>query len=322
MILVTGGTGFIGSHLIELLCSRGEPVRCLIRRRKHSFALPAQVELAHGDLTTGEGIDEALQGIDVTIHLAGVTKAISKREFYSGNVGATENLAHAIAKKGMRLVHVSSLSAIGPSPSAEAPVSEDAEPHPIGDYGKSKSDAERIVRKLVPDAVIVRPPVVYGPRDTDVFQILKSIARGWMIEIAGGERWFQAIYVKDLADGLLTAARNPGSSGRTYFLAHPQPVSWTDFAITASCIMHKRPRTVRVPVTLAYTAGLFAEAWSRITGSPSIVSGEKVREAQFPYWTCDTRRASGELGFNAGTPLSAGLTETLAWYKKSGWLRY
>ncbi len=322
MILVTGGTGFIGSHLVELLCAHGEQVRCLIRRRKHSFDPPGQVQLAYGDLTAGEGIEEALQGIAMTIHLAGVTKAISKREFYSGNIRATENLARAIAKQGVRLVHVSSLSAVGPSASAEAPVSEDAYPHPVGDYGKSKLEAERIVRKLVPDAVIVRPPVVYGPRDTDVFQILKSIARGLMIEIAGGERWFQAIYVKDLAEGLLAAARHPKAAGRMYFLAHPQPVSWTELATTAACIMHKRLRAVRIPVAFAYAAGFFAEAGSRITGAPSIVSREKVREAQFPYWTCDTRRASEELGFSASTALSAGLTETLAWYKKSGWLTY
>ena len=322
MILVTGATGFIGSHLVERLCARGEAVRCLIRRRKHSFALPDQVETVYGDLTTGEGLGTAVQDISATIHLAGTTKAISTREFYEGNVRATENLARAIAQRGSRLIHVSSLACIGPSASIDAPVDEDSDPHPIGDYGKSKLEAERIVRKLVPGAVIVRPAVVYGPRDTDVFQIFKSIARGFMLEMAGGVRWFQAIYVKDLAEGIFAAAQNPHASGQTYFLAHPQPVSWGEFATTAGCIMQKRPRTIRIPMTLAYAAGLLSEVWSRITGTPSIISREKIREAQFPYWTCDTRRFSQEIGFTAATPPSAGLAETLAWYKESGWLTY
>jgi len=322
MILVTGATGFIGSHLVEFLCARGEQVRCLIRRRKHSFVLPAQAETVYGDLTTGEGIDLALQNVSITIHLAGTTKAISKREFYDGNVRATENLARAIAERGSRLVHVSSLACIGPSASTDAAVSEDAEPNPVGDYGQSKLEAEHIVRELVPDAVIVRPVVVYGPRDTDVFQILKSISRGFMLEMAGGVRWFQAIYVKDLAEGIVAAAENPRASGRTYFLAHPQPVSWGEFATAASCIMQKRPRAVRIPMPLAHAVGSLSEAWSRITGTPSIISREKIREAKFPYWTCDTRRASEELGFTASTPLNAGLAETLAWYKESGWLTY
>ncbi len=322
MILVTGATGFIGSHLVELLCARGEQVRCLIRRRKHSFALPARVETVYGDLATGEGLDAAVQDISATIHLAGTTKAISTREFYEGNARATENLARAVAGRGIRLVHVSSLACIGPSASAGVPVDEDSDPHPVGDYGKSKLEAEHIVRKIVPDAVIVRPAVVYGPRDTDVFQIFKSIARGFMLEMAGGARWFQAIYVKDLAEGIFAAAQNPHASGRSYFLAHPQPVSWGELATTAACIMRKRPRTVRIPMPLAHAAGLISEGVSRITRTPSIISREKIREAQFPYWTCDTRRASEELGFTAPTPLNSGLAETLAWYKESGWLTY
>ena len=159
------------------------------------------------------------------IHLAGVTKALRAEDYYSGNVRATEQLAHALAGRDVRLVHVSSLAAIGPS-TAGVPLGEDAEPHPLTHYGKSKLEAERVVRSLLPDAVIVRPPVVYGPRDTDVFQLLKSISKGMVLEIAGGERWFSAIYVHDLVEGLLAAAGTPGAAGRTYFLAHAKAVSW------------------------------------------------------------------------------------------------
>ena len=94
MILITGGTGFIGSHLVEAVCARGEPLRCLIRRdsfKRRPLALPATAELVFGDLVSGEGLSDALEGVDTVIHLAGVTKALSTSEFYSGNARATEN---------------------------------------------------------------------------------------------------------------------------------------------------------------------------------------------------------------------------------------
>ena len=110
----------------------------------------------------GTGLSQALLGSHTVIHLAGVTKALRSEDYYTGNVRATEQLAHAVAGRGIRLVHVSSLAAIGPA-SAGVPLAEDADPHPLTHYGRSKLDAERVVRDLVPDAVIVRPPVVYGP---------------------------------------------------------------------------------------------------------------------------------------------------------------
>jgi dihydroflavonol-4-reductase len=321
MILVTGGTGFIGTHLLEYLAASGEEARALVRRAKTPRVLPAGVQIAYGDLASGAGLDDALRGADAVIHLAGVTKALRADDYYTGNVRATETLARAIAGRGIRLVHVSSLAAIGPSNGAE-PVCEDAEPHPLTHYGKSKLDAERVVRDLAPEAVIVRPPVVYGPRDTDVFQLLKSISKGLVLEIAGGERWFSAIYVKDLVAGLMAALRTPRATGRTYFLAHAKPVSWQQLGAAAARVMAKTPRVITVPLALAQGVGACAEMWARVTGKPGIISREKIAEAKCMAWTCDTSRAARELAFVASTNLDRGLAETLAWYKEAGWLTY
>jgi len=168
----------------------------------------------------------------------------------------------------------------------------------------------------------VRPPVVYGPRDTDVFQLLKSISRGLALEIAGPERWFSAIYARDLAEGLMAAARSPRAAGRTYFLAYPQPSTWGDLRDIAARFMKRTPRVIRVPSGVAYAVGYGAELWSRICRKPGIISREKLRAAQCPCWTVDTTRAAEELGFEARTSLEAGLAETLAWYKEAGWLNY
>jgi dihydroflavonol-4-reductase len=318
MMLVTGATGFIGSHLIKKLAARGERVRCLVRRQA---ALPPEAETAYGDLASGQGLDEALRGVDSVIHLAGVTKALTPADYYVGNARATENLARALSGRSVRLVHVSSLAAIGPSPDG-APVAEDSEPHPYSNYGKSKLEGERVVRRLVPDAVIVRPPVVYGPRDTDVFQLLKSISKGLVLEISGGERWFSAIYVEDLVEGLLAAVRSPNGAGRAYFLAYSKPATWRELSGAAARIMGRTPRVLRIAPGLAMVVGYGAELWARVTRKPGIISREKVAEAQCMNWTCDTRRAAAELGFQARTPLEAGLAQTLAWYKEAGWLSY
>jgi len=321
MILVTGGTGFIGRHLLEKLIAKGETVRALVRRTRVPRSLPAGVETVYGDLASGAGLAEALRGAHAVIHLAGVTKALRPRDYYTGNVRATEQLAHAMAGRGMRLVHVSSLAAMGPA-TPGAPLAEDAEPHPLTHYGKSKLDAERVVRNLAPDAVIVRPPVVYGPRDTDVFQLLKSISKGLVLEISGGERWFSAIYVKDLVEGLLAAAGAPRAAGRAYFLAHAKPVSWRQLGESAARIMARTPRVLTVPFAVAHAVGACGELWARLSGKPGIVSREKIAEARCMAWTCDTGRAASELGFVAPTSLDEGLAATLAWYKEAGWLTY
>jgi nucleoside-diphosphate-sugar epimerase len=321
MNLVTGGTGFIGSHLVERLASQGEPVRALVRKATR-FGNKS-IEIVRGNLATGEGLPDALKNVDTVFHLAGVTKALSIADYYTGNVRATENLARAIAATGrpIRTVHVSSLAVMGPGPDL-TPLAEDAEPHPLTHYGKSKLEGERVIRAILPDAVIVRPPAVYGPRDTDVFEVLKSIDRGMVMEIAGGERWFSAIYVSDLVDGIVAAARAPRATDRTYFLARQEIVSWSELIGLASRIMGRKPRIVRVPPSVAYAIGYGAELWSRLTRKPGIVSRDKVTEMQGRYWICDTSRAKAEIGFEAPTDIETGLAITLAWYREAGWLKW
>jgi len=321
MILVTGSTGFVGSHLLEKLRAHGEQVRCLVRPSTNIRRLPVGLETAAADLRTGQGIDRALEGVDAVIHVGGVTKALAPDDFFAGNARPTEMLARAVAGRRLRFVYVSSLAAVGPSPDGR-PVDENTPPRPVSTYGRSKLAGEKIARALLPDAVIVRPPVVYGPRDTDVYQILKAVNRGLVLEISGGERWFSAIYVEDLAEGLCAAVRSPQAAGRSYFLAHRDPVSWRQFGAAAGQIMGRTPRTLRVPIFAANSIAFLNEIWSLLSRNPAIISREKVAEACCRFWTCDPTRAAADFGFEAPAPLAAGLAKTLAWYKEAGWLNY
>jgi nucleoside-diphosphate-sugar epimerase len=315
--LVTGSRGFIGGHLVQRLLESGARVRCLVRNESGA-APPAGAEPVPGNYTTGTGLRDACDGVDIVFHLAGVTKALRSSDYEEGNVRAAERMARA-AESVPRFVLVSSLAAVGPSPDS-IDLSEEAEPHPVSQYGRSKLAGERMVRRLLPDAVIVRPPVVYGPRDTDVFEMLHVIARGIDLRIGRGERWFSSIFVRDLVDGLLAAAQCPVAAGKAYFLAHPEPVSWTQFTAIASGILGGHPRAVVLPRAAAWAVGCMAEAWSRAAHKPGIISRDKIREAVYPRWTCSPERARRELPFSAATSIEMGLAAAIAWYRKEGWL--
>lgn len=321
-VLVTGATGFIGSHLVERLVALGAQVRCLVRRRSRLEALPPGVELAYGELATAEGLQAAVRKAALVFHLAGVTKAFRAEQFYLGNARATENLVRALGQDCRRLVHVSSLAAAGPSPDGK-PLSEDAPPRPITHYGRSKLAAERAVlcSPWAARAVIVRPPVVYGPRDTDVLEIFRMATRGWMPSLGDADAAFSLIYVTDLVDGLVAAAASEQAAGRTYFIAAEQAVSWRRFGEVAGGVLGRRLRMITIPWPLAWTVALLWEGAARLRRRPAIISREKVREARCGGWICDVSRARRELGFTARTSLEEGIQRTVAWYREAGWLK-
>jgi nucleoside-diphosphate-sugar epimerase len=327
LVVVTGATGFVGSHLVERLVASGARVRCLVRRTSSLGYLPrAGIELAYGDLAAGEGIDKAVEGASVVFHVAGVTKAFTESAYWVGNLDATANLLRACERQGApshRFIHVSSLAAVGPSPDG-TPLSEDAAPRPLTWYGHSKLAAEEAVRAsgLGRRAVILRPPVVYGPRDTDVLEVFRTAARGLLLRIGRGESYFNYIYVKDLAEALMLAACRDAAASRTYFVANPEPVSWTEFAATAAAVMGRKLKPVSVPRGIAYFSAWCSEKASRWRGKPGIVSRQKIREAECRYWVCDSVCARGELGFKPAYSLRQGIEETLAWYKEARWLNW
>lgn len=323
MILVTGGTGFIGSHLVERLVAQGRAVRCLVRRTSSVRNLPlASIELTEGDLETGAGLAAALRGADTVIHLAGVTKARIPADYLRGNAAATAQLLRA-AGDVRRFVHVSSLAAAGPSP-GDRPLTEEDPPLPVSHYGRSKLAGELLVRHspLCGRAVIVRPPVVYGPRDRDVYQVIRAVARGWVLQIGSVRRYFSLVYVEDLVDGLMAAADREGAGGAVFYMAHSSPASWDEFGSTAARLMGRRVRALAIPEKAAHALGLCAEWWTRLSGKPGILSRDKVAEACCAGWVCDPGRARRELGFCAPTSLEDGLRRTLEWYKEAGWLKF
>ena len=316
-ILVTGATGFIGRRLVNRLTAQGAEVRCLVRRE---VSIPGAT-VVRGDLARGDGLAQAAAGVELVLHLAGTTKALRRRDYFEGNTRATRNLLSACSPR-TKLVHISSLAAAGPSLDGR-PLVEQVSPHPVSAYGRSKFEAEQAVRTspLSGRAVILRPAVVYGPGDTDVFQVFRSVRQGLFFTVGRGESRFSYIYVDDLVEAILMAAESRSAEGNTYFISNPAPVAWSDFAALAGRLLSTRFTTLRVPQSPAYVAAFMAEIAARLRAKPGIFSRDKVREAIHACWTCDPSLARRDFRFQADTSLEDGMAVTLCWYKEAGWLK-
>jgi nucleoside-diphosphate-sugar epimerase len=325
-VLVTGGTGFIGSHLVEALLAQGHEVRCLVRdtRRPGWISGLPSVTIAQGSMDEPRSLLESVRGVDQVYHLAGLTRARAAREFSRINGEGTQHLVDACLETPggpRRLVHLSSLAAVGPTPMATA-CTEDVTPHPVSPYGSSKLQGEAAVLDVRDrlHVTVLRPPVVYGPRDRGVLEIARWVARGLLPMPAGPSRTLSLCYVQDLVTALLTAGEAEVPSGEIFHVAGEGAFTWEEVgdALGDALGVHPTPLRIPVPILLALATG--ADAWARVTGRAGYFSRGKVREAA-GHWLCDTDKARRQLGVALAVGLSEGAAATVKWYRAAGWLR-
>jgi len=323
--LVTGATGFVGSHLVERLIGEDWQVVCLARATSDPVWLEGlSVERRIAGLDDGDALRRAVRGVDYVFHAAGMTRARSDAEYLAVNAEGTRRLVEAVLAEGLalrRFVYVSSLAAVGPAPSSEPP-DEAAEPHPIDGYGASKLAGERAVMACADrlPVTIVRPPAVYGPRDRNFLPLFRSAVRLKRVPIIGkGSKQAAFVYVTDLAEGIRLAAEAPAGVGRTYFIAGGNHTMGQVVAAVCSAL-GMPPRRLAIPPLLARLAGEIGQLQWAITGRPRIVSRRKVRDMLQPRWTCSWARARRELGYREAVGLEEGMRRTVEWYVRQGWL--
>lgn len=325
-VLVTGATGFIGSHIAERLRARGHDLRIIVRRssdRKWIAGLP--VEEREGDYADEAFLRSAVEGVGMIYHVAGVTKAKTREGYMEGNHAVTRRLLAAAlaANPGLgRFVHVSSGAAVGPA-TPGAVVDETTPFHPITWYGVSKMEAEKeclAVTDRLP-VTIVRPPAVYGPRDTDVFEFFRTMAMGIQPLIGFGRKTVSLIHVDDLADGIVLAGEHPAAAGRTYFISSEEHYDWLRVGDVTARVMGRRPFRIRIPEWCVHVLGAGAEFLASFGEKPAVLNREKARDVVQDAWVFDGSRARNELGFRERVGLEEGIRRTVEWYRSMGWLK-
>jgi nucleoside-diphosphate-sugar epimerase len=319
--LVTGATGFVGSHLVEALQRSGVEVTALARSPEKASALVSRgVRVVPGDLHDSSALEHATRNQDVIYHVAGVVAARSEAEFLSANRDGTRNLTAAAERSGRpRLVLVSSLAAGGPAPRG-APLNGREPPHPVTAYGRSKLAAEQIVSSSRLPWSIVRPPIVYGPRDREVLKIFRIARLGIAPVFGDGSQELSAVHAADLANALIAAGSSESTVGGIYNACHPEVFTSGELARAIGVAMGRSVGTVRIPALVGRALLSVTEASARVTRRATILTADKANEFFQPAWTGDPTPLTRDSGWRAAYDLRTGLADTCQWYRKAGWL--
>jgi nucleoside-diphosphate-sugar epimerase len=322
-VLITGATGFVGSHVVERFANTGLLQRVLVRPTSDTRQLrDVGADLVVGSLNDEPSLRAAVQGVDIVVHLAAATHARGETEYRRVNDQGTRNLIRAALgadPRPRRFVYLSSLAAAGPSMDGR-PVAPDSAPRPLTAYGRSKLAGEVACRENRGiEFAVLRAAAVYGPRDSEMLRFFKLASLGWMPLPAGPRRRIQLIHVSDLADAIARAALEPAVDG-LFHIAEPRAWDWTEAAGFIADAVGRKARIVPVPVFAMRAAALAAEAVHRLAGRSSMFNRDKVTEIAAPAWICETDRAENAFGFHAAISLPDGLRQTADWYRQHGWL--
>jgi nucleoside-diphosphate-sugar epimerase len=319
--LVTGASGFIGSHLVEILLKRGWRVRCLVRKTSVIKWIPTDdVSLIDGDITVaGEDLERAVRNVSVVFHLAGLTSATDDSAYANVNAGGTRNIVTAMQKAApdALLVFCSSLAAAGPA-STKRPLNETDEPSPVSAYGKSKLTAEKIVAESGLQHLTVRPPTVYGPRDKDILAIFKLVSYGLALRVAREGQRLSLVHVEDLARGIATGAESDGRG--LYYMTDGMVHTWESVIEHIARGVGKKPRIISIAPGVVDMFSRAERLRASLLGSKPLITPDRVIELMQANWTCDDTRARLDIDYESSVALPEGIKSTADWYKANGWL--
>ena len=300
-LAVTGGTGFVGSHLIRIARDRGHDLRALTRGWRPPE--PGR-EWVEGTLDRKDSLVKLCTGADAIVHIAGLINAPDRAGFEAVNVGGTAAMIDAARRAGVkRFIHISSLAAREPG---------------LSDYGWSKSRSEKVVAASGLEWTIVRPPAVYGPGDRETFELFKMARRGFVALPPKGR--FSIIHVEDLCRLILALVDDPESVSETYEPDDGVESGWDHrhFARTLGRIFGRRAATVAMPRIVMHGASRIEKLVRR---GKAKLTPDRVRYFCHPDWVVTARRRPPPSLWQPQIRTPTGLKQTASWYVEQGWLK-
>lgn len=327
-VLITGATGFVGSHLAEMLKELGYDINCIHRKSSNlRWLKDKSYNIIEADLFNINSLKTAMTDIDYVFHLAGVTFAKDTADFLKGNAETTKNLIEAVHKycpNIKRFVYLSSQTVGGPSISFDTPVNEDIPPNPLTSYGKSKKAAEDVILQNIGSIpyTIIRAPAIIGPRDTAIYDLFKTANMGIGTLIGFKPKYLSLLYVQDICTALVKSAESSEAINKAYYVSSKEFYSW-DYLIgtIGKSLGKKRFITLKIPHFLVLTIAYLSELSGKISGKPPVFNYEKGIDFIQSYWTCSNQKAEKDFGFSQQVPIDEGIKLTINWYKENKWLK-
>lgn len=324
-VLVTGASGFTGSHLVRLLAEAGHRVRALIRPSSSLDLLEGvPVEVFIGDLTQSDSLRQAVSSVERVFHLAAVYREakLPDRVYREVNVEGTRRLAEAaLAAGGVPLLYCSTCGVHG---DVENPPADETAPYRPGDiYQETKVEAEKLLLALHRDrglpVVILRPVGIYGPGDRRFLKLFRGVARRQFPMIGTGEVLYHLTQVEDVARGFLRAAETPAAAGEAFILAGSRYTTVKELVELVAAEAGVAPPWIRLPAGPVYAAAVICESVCRPLGIEPPLYRRRL-DFYLKNRAFKTEKARRVLGWEPQVDLQQGIAETLAWYRAKGWL--
>jgi nucleoside-diphosphate-sugar epimerase len=321
-ILITGGNGLLGRHLVSALQERGDSVRVLVLPGEDASWLEARdVTVYRGDVLRPETLTAPVSGVEAVVHLAGMMGVWRPMaDYHAVNVTGTENVCRAALIEAARVVHVSSWTVYGMA--RGEPVHEEFPLKPFREpYAVTKAAGDMAVQRMIAQdglaAVIVRPGTFFGPGDRLHFgRMADRLRAGRGVIVGSGDNALPFVYVTDVVQGLLLALDHESAVGQAYNIANDRPLTQKQFLHAIARAIGARPPRFHAPYRALYGAGYGAEVLGRLTRSPRqpIVTRLGVK-----LFGTDNRhaidKARRELGFRPEVSLDDGVRLAAAWYR-------
>ena len=332
-ILITGATGFIGSHLTERIVKEGHEVKVLMREKSNrvgreetlKLIKKLDVEVVYGDLLDINSLFKAVKGCEIVFHLAAIARpmAIPREDYFKVNADGTRNLLEACRKEKSlkKIIHMSSVSAVGPTRDGK-PVNEKTPCAPVDSYGESKLAAEKVIfeyiKKYNLPIVLLRPPMVFGPRDYELLRLFKIISKG-IFPIKEGKGYMEFLYVGNLVEVCILSMAK-GKVGEIYHINNGKSYKIQEVVKAIAKAENVKILPIKFPNWFFVLSGAAIELAGKIFGFHPPFSRDTVIWMTKSYWYSDSSKAKKELDYKPVFTLEEGARKTVDYYKNKGWI--